>query len=74
MIQDIYPKIFNNQYIVKEVKDNDFIIQFDQDKIILNLDKSFITYNQIENNDINLYYLFSYLNVQTLSTHNPSFT
>ncbi len=59
MIQDIYPKIFNNQYIVKEVKDNDFIIQFDQDKIILNLDKSFITYNQIENNDINLYYLFS---------------
>ncbi|NLC96494.1 MAG: NAD(+) diphosphatase [Erysipelotrichaceae bacterium] len=58
MIQDIYPKKFKNEYIVQKPKDNDFIIQFDNNCILLNKDNSFVKYHQIKE-DINLYYCFS---------------
>ncbi|NLP22453.1 MAG: NAD(+) diphosphatase [Erysipelotrichaceae bacterium] len=69
MIQDILPKIFNNQYIVKEAKDNDFIVQFENNAILLNTDNSFIKYSQIKDKELKLYYLFSIDNQNVFLTN-----
>lgn len=60
MIQDIAPHIYNNQYIPREPKEQDFLLIYDGRNILVKEDKeiTFPTFGMLEN-ETELTYLFS---------------
>ncbi len=55
MIQDIYPHTFDNQFILREPKENDIVFFFEKRNVYMNDNHQFPTYHQV---DVEVQYLF----------------
>lgn len=62
MIQDIYPRIYHNEYLNARPEDNDFILIFQKNAVLIRFQDEKLRYptlKELKNYDITCHYLFS---------------